>query len=237
MVSMARLSQIKALYGLHDQLSLKLPSTSHRQHLIHPSYPFFLLSSPRDLQQPLPPNFRSILLATLSTCFNVDKKIIGKLIPPTTPVDQYGRIQRLEGGDTIQAHDLVTHSSDNRDMSFVRFQLEVDIYAHLPRKDPVFELHDFFGKVLRSFVINIPELKTPQHKIMPETIVYAVIRELTITRNIKQPVRLCYFEDDTGGKIHVVDLKQILHVIGRIFDRKEWVVVDRSTSTVPVHMK
>jgi hypothetical protein len=52
----------------------------------------------------------------------LDKSVafVCKLIPKDTQVVEYGRAQRLEGGDSMQARDLVSLGSDSRDMSFVR---------------------------------------------------------------------------------------------------------------------
>lgn len=61
-----------------------------------------------------------MLTAVLSTRLAKPPSVIRKLVPRDTCVVQYGRVQQLDGGDTIQGRDLVPLSADSRDMSFVR---------------------------------------------------------------------------------------------------------------------
>jgi len=95
------------------------------------------------------------------------------------------------------------------------------------------ELRDFFGRVLQFFVLDVPSI--PNHSITATRIIYAVIRQLKITRIIERPLRICYFKDDSGP-IEMVDLDQIQCLVGRIYDRHEWAVVDRNASLAPVHI-
>jgi hypothetical protein len=60
-----------------------------------------------------------MLTAVLSTRLAKSASLIRKLIPKETHVVQYGRVQRLDGGDTIQARELIPLGADSRDMSFV----------------------------------------------------------------------------------------------------------------------
>lgn len=61
-----------------------------------------------------------MLTAVLSTRLSKSVKLIRNLVPRDTYVVQYGRARRLDGGDTIQGQELVSHGEDGRDMSFVR---------------------------------------------------------------------------------------------------------------------
>ena len=101
------------------------------------------------------------------------------------------------------------------------------------RRQPDLELRDFYGRVLRFFTLDLPA--APQHGVGAALIAFAVIRQLKVSRQIKDPFRICYFQDDNGA-MEVVDLDQVQCLIGRIRDRNEWAVVDRSRSTVPVHI-
>lgn len=59
-------------------------------------------------------------MASLATRFNMTKRKVGQLFAANLQVIQYGRARRLDGGDRFQAHELVSHSGDGRDMTFVR---------------------------------------------------------------------------------------------------------------------
>ncbi|KIL53924.1 hypothetical protein M378DRAFT_93361, partial [Amanita muscaria Koide BX008] len=114
-----------------------------------------------------------------------------------------------------------------------QYQLAVDRYAHIRRRRPELEMRDFFGRVLQFFVVDIPT--APEHSISQQSIVFAVVRQMKITRQSDHPLRLCYFKDD-NGRIEIIDLNQIQCLVGRAYDRNEWSIVDRNTSTAPIHM-
>jgi len=60
------------------------------------------------------------LTAALATQFEVPVGHIRKLIPEDALVDQYDRVARVEGGDKMQARDLVKLTSESRDTSYIR---------------------------------------------------------------------------------------------------------------------
>jgi hypothetical protein len=62
------------------------------------------------------------VLACLATRFNVKKNIIQSIIKLDTPIAQYGRVTRLEGGDLMIGRDLVPQTEDSRDASFIRVE-------------------------------------------------------------------------------------------------------------------
>ena len=117
--------------------------------LVHHSDPdpLYVLTPPVGPVATLSAPLWMTLTATLATCFDKAASIIRRLIPKSTRFAQYGRACRLEGGDTMHAHDLIPLRSDSRDMSFVRvspllsflmpvnllvlqYQLSVDKFAH-----------------------------------------------------------------------------------------------------------
>lgn len=61
---------------------------------------------------------RKVLVNGLATRFYVTPKVARKFLPEA--VEQWGKLRRLEGGDIMHAHDIVSKRMDGRDASFVR---------------------------------------------------------------------------------------------------------------------
>ncbi|KIL55189.1 hypothetical protein M378DRAFT_53490, partial [Amanita muscaria Koide BX008] len=203
----AQLTQTKLLYNVQE-LSFKRPNSS------------YVLTSPKRTSV-LKPALWEKFTAAVATRFTMGAKDIRNFFPKPLEVVEYGRLRRLGGGDTIQARELVALSADGRDMSFVRYQLLVDIYAHIKRRKPKFKPCDFFGQLLRIFVVKIPdELQgsTPTHWI------YAVIQSVKVSEKDSSGIQ--YYKE--LGSIMVVDLNVVQCVVGRIRDRNRWAIVDRS---------
>ncbi|RDX41079.1 hypothetical protein OH76DRAFT_1365222 [Lentinus brumalis] len=141
-------------------------------------------------------------------------------------IAQWGKVQRIDGGDLIHAADLVPMPENSRDASHVRYEQLVDRYAHNHRKTPEFEPGQFYGQLLRIFVLEIApdeELGTAE----PETIILAAIKTLQV--EFPPDVRMPFYRKD--GPIEVVDLQAIQCLVGRIYNtqRKWWAIIDRSS--------
>jgi hypothetical protein len=254
----AQLDQIRLLYDLDEGLCLD-PDKKVTDKLIHDlctfnrlafisdhssakfqTDPLYMLSAPRrDELLSLP--IRNKVLACLATRFNVKKDVIQSIIKLDRPITQYGRVTRLEGGDLMIGRDLVQEIEGSRDASFVRVESCLSIYMQLPerhfiqytqlvdryarqkRRTPEFELQIFFGQLQRILVLELPS--TPRLNLaMPTMIILALIKNVktTFTDNIYRYKEL--------GVNEVVDLTTVQCVVGRIWDRDEWAIVDRSNN-------
>jgi len=78
--------------------------------------PQYELVAPK-LEGPLDDTIRTILTNGLVTRFSVTFNVAGKFILEV--VEQWGKLRRLEGGDIMHAHDIVSNRMDGRDASFV----------------------------------------------------------------------------------------------------------------------
>ena len=97
----------------------------------------------------------------------------------------------------------------------------MDRYARQKQRIPEFELQNFVGQLQRILVLELPS--TPQLQIaMPTMIILAWIKnvKVTLTDNIY------YYK--AFGVDEVVDLTTVQCVVGRIWDRDEWAIIDRS---------
>jgi hypothetical protein len=68
----------------------------------------------------------------LGTRFEVPASTIRKVLPKELQITEYGRVRRLNGGDNMQARELVALGVDSRDMSFVRASTYIYIYSTMP---------------------------------------------------------------------------------------------------------
>ena len=59
-----------------------------------------------------------VLTNGLATRFCVSPRVVGKFLPKV--VEQWGKLRRLEGGDIMHAHEIVSERKDGQDASFVR---------------------------------------------------------------------------------------------------------------------
>ena len=106
----------------------------------------------------------------------------------------------------------------------------VDKFAHQRRRTSQFELHDFYGQLLRLLIINVPMSQRDQ--IQPQTLVYALIKSVKLVNPTAGGIK--YYGD--FGSMEFVNLDQLKCVIGRIMDRGRWAIVDRSTSSTQIHV-
>jgi len=82
-------------------------------------------------------------------------------------------------------------------------------------------LQNFFGQLNRILLIELPSAQRLNLD-EPTTVIVALIREVKTTlRN-----SIYYFKN--FGVEEVVDLNTLQCVVGRVWDRDEWAIIDRS---------
>ena len=113
-----------------------------------------------------------------------------------------------------------------------QYQLAIDWYAHQRNQAPEFELQDFFGQILCFLIINISP--SPEHSIEAESFIYAAIHEVRISEPATDHCRINYYQH--MGPMVLVDLNQVKCVVGCIWDRNQWAIIDWSESLVQAHV-
>ena len=104
---------------------------------------------------------------------------------------------------------------------FIQYTQLVDRYARQKRRIPEFEVQNFFGQLQRILVLELPS--TPRLNIaMPTTVILALIKNVKVTLTDS-----VYYYKGFGAD-EVVDLTTVQCVVGRIWDRDGWAIVDRS---------
>ena len=97
----------------------------------------------------------------------------------------------------------------------------MDQYARQRRRDPEFELQHFFGQLKRLLVLELPTAHQLNLE-KPKMTILAVIQSVKAT--LRNDI---YYYKELGVE-EVVDLSTVQCVVGRIWDRGEWAIVDRS---------
>jgi hypothetical protein len=103
-----------------------------------------------------------------------------------------------------------------------QYQLAIDKFAHLPHRTPEFEWQDFFRKILRFIIVDIPH--SPIHNIEADSFVYAFINQVKVSEPAINQCGINYYKE--LGPTEFVDLNQIQCVVGHIKDHGRWSIVD-----------
>jgi hypothetical protein len=82
-------------------------------------------------------------------------------------------------------------------------------------------LQNFFGQLSRILLLELPSAQRLNLN-RPTTVIVALIREVKVT--LRNGI---YYYKNFGAE-EIVDLDMLQCVVGRIQDRDEWAIVDRS---------
>lgn len=140
----AQLMQIKLRYDLKEELLLDLTTRPIRGRFTDPACAYIkgflsifsdILSIdptcallPPHCDKPIEPSLFEKIIISLSTRFDQTMAAVRQLMKKAS-VDQWGKVQRLDGGDTMSASALSIDSDDCRDPTFVRVHLN-HYFAH-----------------------------------------------------------------------------------------------------------
>ncbi|RDX48609.1 hypothetical protein OH76DRAFT_1520526 [Lentinus brumalis] len=159
----------------------------------------------------------------LTALYGKGIKTTRKVIPAA--VEHAGKLRIPGGGDTIHACCMVKRPRDGRDASFVRYQKLVDRRAHNHRATPDFEIKDFWGQVQNIFILRLDTNAAQALGLDAPRVLF--LAEITRCRvEAFDDLGNRYYKD--MGATEVVDLNAIQCVVGRIKDRKQWAIIDRS---------
>ncbi|TDL14430.1 hypothetical protein BD410DRAFT_734083 [Rickenella mellea] len=221
----AQLSQVKLVYNLGTHLALSPQASDVKKgEYVCEAYPKCVLMPPKTWQALNEvPRLHHKVAACLATRFNVSISVAKKVVP-VDAIEQWGKVRRIDGGDTMHARELVPLREGNRDASFVRYQLLVDTHARNRRLEAHFEVQNFFGQLHRIIVLRLEpsnDIKLEQ----PVTLFLAAIQRAKA--DIVNIDGMRYYKD--MGDVEVVDLASVQCVIGRVKTPSGlWGIIDRS---------
>ncbi|TFK95079.1 hypothetical protein BDV98DRAFT_587357 [Pterulicium gracile] len=138
----AQLNQIKLLYSLHNELDLST-ETSDRRRGLH-------LNGDR----PVPRSMTVPVRNYLAQEYGLDDDEAASRLPDRA--EFWGRVQYLEGGDTVLGADSISREKQARmrDSTYDKFEHQVGKYAHRRHQDPVWEWRIGYGQLQR--VVRFP---------------------------------------------------------------------------------
>jgi hypothetical protein len=182
------------------------------------------------------------IIAALATRYDTTVAVIRKHVA-VDQIEEWGKVHRTDGGDTMNASALVSSTEDRRDATFVRvsipyvydspcadtsptqYETLVDVNSRVRRRAPDFKLTTFFGQLEHIFLVRIPA--TRALGFAKDTIVLlAAVRNCNILT--KNDLDMHYYQD--LGRLDVVDITCLQCLVARALDDKTWVIFDRSGS-------
>ncbi|KAI0686435.1 hypothetical protein C8T65DRAFT_567901 [Cerioporus squamosus] len=217
----ARLTHIKVIYRIHNQLSLRAPQRDTSVSI--PGYDTFVLM-PRHSSLALDRTLMDKIISCLTLRFTATPNEVRAALPDT--VEQWAKLRILPEGDTIRASQMGTPSEDTRDASFVRYELLIDKNARYRNRPVIMEPHTFYGQLLRILVVNVKPIPTAVPPITTfSTLVLGVVLTCVIENN-HRILDMHYYKNH--GRTEVVEITTIQCVVGRIKDRGHYAIIDRS---------
>jgi hypothetical protein len=106
----------------------------------------------------------------------------------------------------------------------------VDKYARQARRRPEYELQTFYGQLQHIYLVRFKEACPDLGLSDASTIFLAAIRTCTPNNPDPQLQGLDIHFYSSEGAIHVVDITSLQCLVGRIWDRSMWAIIDRSGS-------
>ncbi|EIW62612.1 uncharacterized protein TRAVEDRAFT_115107 [Trametes versicolor FP-101664 SS1] len=220
----ARLTQIKLMYGVRARLALRPEAVEKGRRV--PGYETCIL---------LPAHHRIVLqdrgvkdkiIGALCTRFRTyTPAMIRRALP--SEVDEWGKVRILNDGDTMRAATLHKGGEDTRDASFVRYEVLVDLNTRFRNLPVILQPKTLYGQLQRIFEIqlsSLPHNGNPPGD-PPPPVVLAAIQTCDIQRS-NDALDIHYYS--RMGGIDYVDITTIQCVVGRIKDRGNFAIIDRS---------
>ncbi|KAI0671051.1 hypothetical protein C8Q78DRAFT_973583 [Trametes maxima] len=227
-VDRARLTHIKLVYGLEDQLRLGPPTKETG--IAIAGYDTCVLLHPHRRLALDKGVLQDRILACLGTRHNIPPSALQRLrraLP--SDVHSWGKVRIRNEGDTIRASSLNAHAQDGRDATFVRYELLVDRHARSHRRAESYEMRTFYGQLQHILVIELDQTAASNvpgfTAAGPFTFLLAVVQQCVIEED-NEDLDIHYYT--RLGALEAVDISTIQCLVGRIRDRGRWAVIDRS---------
>lgn len=214
-----QLKIIKNRFGVANVL--RGNDSQAKEVILHDSYPYAMPLKPCKKRHLTADQYQR-LLASIGTRFGKIIKEIQHLV--SQEVMCWNRLQRTDGGDLFRIASAVERTSGYRDNSYVKYELLVDKHARFARRAPEYITQTYFGRL--EAIYEVPLCADPIFgpNSVPEVLLMAAIKPCNATCDTK--TGLYSYKD--FKPIEVVDLQTIQAVVGRVFDRGSWTIIDRS---------
>jgi hypothetical protein len=112
----------------------------------------------------------------------------------------------------------------------IQYEMLVDKYARQARRQPEYKLQTFYGQLQHIYVIRFKTPYSDSNLGGVSTIFLAAIRSCTLDtpEHQLQPLDIHFYSSE--GPLHVIDITSLQCLVGRIRDRNQWAIIDRSGS-------
>ncbi|KAG1906659.1 uncharacterized protein F5891DRAFT_941884 [Suillus fuscotomentosus] len=229
-VEHAQLTQAALVHNFTEELTLRpcRLGVIVAGHFKHESYPSCVLLPPRRTT-PLTSVTLSRIFKALATRFDVSLALVRQHVKEVY-IEQWGKVRRLDGGDTMLAAGLVSSQHDSRDATFVRYETLIDKFARQHHMPPAYEKQTFYGRLEHIFVIRIPH--TPALKVDgPTTIFLAALSTCKLESTPSSLSALdIHFYSSLNDTLDIVDIVCLQCLVGRVpmDGGRQWAIIDRS---------
>ncbi|KAL0565341.1 hypothetical protein V5O48_016681, partial [Marasmius crinis-equi] len=221
----AQLSQIKLVYGLRQELSLRESRGDPRASLRLSNYPTCILLPPHSTEQP-PQNTVKAIAGALRTRFTSGGRnpTLASMLRHLKDgnIERWGRVRRIdsEAGDTIRASDLGEQAEDYRDASYVRYELKSDKNERYRNRPVVNQEETRYGQLKCIYVIRLTAGSCTQLHAQPndKTIILAAIRSCKLENDDPQLQGLDIHFYKSHGPLDIVDITTVQCLVGRVKD-------------------
>ncbi|KIJ59345.1 hypothetical protein HYDPIDRAFT_100865 [Hydnomerulius pinastri MD-312] len=139
-------------------------------------------------------------------------------------MEQWGKVKRLDGGDTMHAAVLSGLREDSRDATYVRYETLVDQFARQPRRRPEYVMKTFYGRLAHIFTVSLPS-STSLH-LSDSTIHFLAAIETCEIERSRADLDIHYYRK--LGALDTVDITCIQCLVGRVRVGDQWAIIDRS---------
>ena len=89
----------------------------------------------------------------------------------------------------------------------------------------MFISHTFYGQLEHILSIKLTDNLLQEDDTIPKTLVLGVIRQCMIEES-NEDLDIHYYSH--LGPLEIVDISTVMCVVGRIFDRNRWAIIDKS---------
>jgi hypothetical protein len=106
----------------------------------------------------------------------------------------------------------------------------VDKYARQPRRQPEYELQTFYGQLQHIFSIQFKRGHDDLGLENDSVVILASIKTCVLDDPDTQLEHIDIRFYSAQGAVHVIDITSLQCLVGRVWDRNKWAIVDRSGS-------
>ncbi|KAF8601142.1 hypothetical protein BDV93DRAFT_533718 [Ceratobasidium sp. AG-I] len=161
----------------------------------------------------------------LITSFGISPSDAKAYVPKVVPA--WGRVRIANGGDLIRAAGSKEHQPGERDMTFVRYELLHDRNAHLRNAPEDHVQKSCYGQLIHLFAVALGAHTAANDTASDRVLLLALIEEAKTIEDRAYGYVVRSFGRFCGQE--VVDARAVQCVVGRVFDRNAWWILDRSS--------